>query len=493
MASPHHTPSQRRFAVQYGLSLFVMLALIAGGIRLIQELPKLREHEARLVAYAATATHIAVPSPTVAFVPTATPAPTLPEPSPVLIPTSEDLFFLPTPTLDYTPIPDAPPRATPFPYDPAYNLINILVLGSDRRGDVGAYRTDAILVVSINQTAQTVNLLSIPRDLYVFIPGWGMDRVNTAELHQTQIGASSHPLGLLAETIEYNLGIHIDHLARIDFARFEQLIDTVGGVTVPVDCPVSGYQLADGVWVPFVLQPGVHRLNGELALWYVRQRMDSSDFDRNRRQQIVLRALWQAVRESDLLANLPLFWDQMTQIVETDVSLDTMLGLVPLALNLSPAKIESHFLGLDEVNLWHTPSGASVLVMDPAPLIETLRRFFSPPTQNQLVQEQARVQVLNGGSLDQADYLAAARLQWYGLVAIPAGVSGTPAERTTIYDFTGRVKGSSLGLLQRLLGVADADVVLVDDSTREVDFTVVIGNDYVSCVTDPWRAFVQSD
>ena len=71
--------------------------------------------------------------------------------------------------------------------------------------------------------------------------------------------------------------------------------------------------------------------------------------------------------------------------------------------------MESHFLGLDEVNLWRTPDGASVLVMDPVPLAETLQRFFTPPTQNQLVQEQARVQVLNGSALDQADYLAAAR------------------------------------------------------------------------------------
>ena len=324
-------------------------------------------------------------------------------------------------------------------------MINVLVLGSDRRGDVGTYRTDAILVVSINQTTQTVNLLSIPRDLYVYIPGWGMDRVNTAELHQTQTGTSGHPLGLLAETIEYNLGIRIDHLARIDFVRFEQLIDALGGVTVPVDCPVTGYQLADNSWVPFVLQPGVHRLDGELALWYVRQRMDSSDFDRNRRQQIVLRALWQVLRESDLLANLPAFWDQLTQIVETDVSLDTMLGLVPLALNLSPTRIESHFLGLDEVNLWRTPSGASVLLMDPAPLAETLQRFFTPPTQNQLVQEQAYVQVLNGAAIDQADALAAARLQWYGLSAIAGGLSGTPVEKTTIYDLLDASKAAAWG------------------------------------------------
>jgi LCP family protein required for cell wall assembly len=124
----------------------------------------------------------------------------------------------------------------------AYNLINILVLGSDRYSDQNSYRTDVIVIVSINQSSQTVSLLSIPRDLYVYIPGWGMERINAAELYQTQISTTRHPLGLLAETIEYNLGLRIDHLARVDFDRFEQLIDLLGGVDVPVDCAVSGFQ-----------------------------------------------------------------------------------------------------------------------------------------------------------------------------------------------------------------------------------------------------------
>ncbi|GAB4527581.1 MAG: LCP family protein [Anaerolineae bacterium] len=464
----------------------------------------------RRVAYAATATRLAhsasAPSPTFAAA-TATPPPSPLPPSvtPVFFPTSSDLHILPTPLPSVTLPPGAPPRATPHPRQFEYDLLNFLILGSDRNGGTGAYRTDAIVVVSVNRTTQTVNLLSIPRDLYVYIPGWGMDRINTAEVHQMQIQSTSHRLGLLAETIEYNLGITIHHLARVDFEGFRSLIDQLGGLDIPVDCAVSGYRLRSpelnpdeaANWDPFTLETGVHRLDGSLALWYVRQRMDSSDFERNRRQQIVLRALWHKIRENDLAQSLPLVWEQLNRMVETDLTLDEALGLLPLLLTLDESRVEGHFLGLDEVNLWQAPGGANVLVIDPIPFQATMQHFLTPPTQNRLAQERARVAVLNASSIGDADQLAAARLQWLGLVAVPQGMAGAGGAgyfaRTTIYDHTGRVKGSSLAAIQGALGVADSDVVSLPDPGRAVDFTVVVGQNYIPCVTSPWRPFPQPE
>ncbi len=500
-----HTPSRLRLFGYYGSLVLTVFALAGALITLLQQGPAIQERERRRVAYAATATHLAqnppAPSPTFSA-PTPTPYPLLPSATPVFLPTSSDLRILPTPVPAATLPPGAPPRATPHPRQLQYDLINFLVLGSDRDGGTGAYRTDVIVVVSANRTTQTVNLLSIPRDLYVYIPGWGMDRINTAEVHQTQIQSTAHRLGLLAETIEYNLGITIHHLARVDFEGFRTLVDQLGGLSIPVDCAVSGYRLRSpeldpdvlASWDPFVLEPGVHQLDGSLALWYVRQRMDSSDFERNRRQQIVLRALWHKVRESNLIQSLPAIWEQLTRIVETDLTLEEALGLLPLLLSLDESRLEGHFLGLDEVNLWQAPDGANVLVVDPLPFQATIEHFLTPPTQNRLAQERAHVAVLNASPVADADRLAAARLQWTGLVATPQGVAGSEHfARTTIYDHTGRVKGSSLEAIQRALGVTDADVVSLPDPGRIVDFTVVVGENYIPCVTSPWRAFPQPE
>ena len=238
----------------------------------------------------------------------------------------------------------------------------------------------------------------------------------------------------------------------------------------------------------------MYQMDGSLALWYVRQRMDSSDFERNRRQQIVLRALWHKITGLNLLHDLPALWSSLTALVETDLTLDEAISLAPILLNLDASRIEGHFLGLDEVNLWRTPDGANVLVIDSTPFQETMLAFLTPPTDNHLVQERARVDVINASTMPAADQLAAARLEWAGFVANPRG--GSPnAEfpRTTIYDHTGRTKGSSLIQLQESLGVADEDVIPDLGTSQEADFTVVIGGNYVSCTTSPWRAFPQSE
>ncbi len=483
-------PKQR----SYGCFLLPFtLLLVLAGVKIFQQTAVVQGQESRRIAYAATATALALP---------ATPPTPLPQqtPTPILIPTAQDLHILPTLPPTRPPSSDTPPSVTPFPHEG--DLLNVLVLGSDRWGDQGAYRTDVIIVVSLNRTTQTVSLLSIPRDLYVYIPGWGMDRINTAEIHQLQTHQSTHHLGLLAETIEYNLGVEIHHLARVDFDGFRALIDRLGGVTVPVDCPVTGFRLRspeldpDNLqnWAPFTLETGVHRMDGSLALWYVRQRTDSSDFERNRRQQIVLRALWGQLTTSSYIRNLSAIWEDLTSLVETDLTLEDALGLLPLVLSLDASRVESHFLGLDEVNLAHSPTGASILVIDPEPFQATMQRFFTPPTQNQLVQELARVHVISASSVQDADRLAVARLEWAGFVAVPQGrAGGQPFAQTTIYDHTGRTKGNSLSALQAVLGVADEAVIAAPEANRMADFTVVIGEDYTPCVTSAWRAFPQSD
>ncbi len=124
------------------------------------------------------------------------------------------------------------------PLDLPRDTINVLLLGSDSRPGEKLGRTDTIIVASINPKANYVSLLSIPRDLYVFIPGLNQfDRINTVDI-QANRAKIGKPVELLAETIRYNLGIPVHYYARINFSGVREMIDRVGGVDVLAHCPL---------------------------------------------------------------------------------------------------------------------------------------------------------------------------------------------------------------------------------------------------------------
>src|SRR5574337_1150486 len=154
-----------------------------------------------------------------------------------------------TPTPGCTPPPPAPPSIPiPEPMPQLHldkDIVNILLLGRDTARGSNSYRTDVIIVVSINKKTNSVTLLTIPRDLYVYIPGWTMNRINTASLHGDAIGYPGGGVALLEQTILYNLGIPIHGWARIDFDGFKEVVDLLGGVDIPVSCEMTDWRLKD--------------------------------------------------------------------------------------------------------------------------------------------------------------------------------------------------------------------------------------------------------
>src|SRR5690606_2262066 len=130
-------------------------------------------------------------------------------------------------------------------------------------------RTDVLTIVSVNRTAGTVSMLSIPRDLYVYIPDHQVARINTAfGWGETNLG-EGEGAQLLIDTIRYNLGLEIDYYARVDFNGFHQIVDDLGGVEVAVDCAIQDWRLrepgldptVEDNWEMFTLPVGVHLMD----------------------------------------------------------------------------------------------------------------------------------------------------------------------------------------------------------------------------------------
>lgn len=372
-------------------------------------------------------------------------------------------------------------------------ITNFLLLGSDTANPLNSGRTDVIMVVSVNQTEGAVALLSIPRDLYVYVPSAGMQRINTVYAQGEMMQEGGGP-ELLAETIRANLGLNIDHYARVDFVDFKQIIDSVGGVDISVDCAIQDWRLREPNldptieenWVKYTLPIGVHHLDGDLALWYVRSRRTSSDFDRGQRQQEVMRALWRHVRAMGLLNQLPDIWTQLLEIVDTDVPLADMLGLLPLAATLKPDRVSSYVFRLNhEVVGWNAPDGAQVLLPQQQAVAELIQHFLTPPTYLQLNANPVRVRIINASGRADLAVVAADRLTWKGFqVEIVSSGAGQYRQTVTIHDYTGRRKGSELKTLKSILRVGDSGVITTPDADRQYDYEVILGSSYNACNRD---------
>jgi LCP family protein required for cell wall assembly len=244
------------------------------------------------------------------------------------------------------------------------------LLGSDIRPNDGGWRTDTILIVVLDPASGTARILAVPRDLYVYIPGWRVDRINTADVRGG--------FDMLAQTILYNFGIPIDHMVRIDFSGFTRLVDSLGGL----DVQVTGYLNDECGRRHWSYSPGVFHMDGFTALCYVRMRKASSDFDRLRREQEVLLAMFDRVVSLNGLARIPELYDQVRSLVKTDLEVNDLLPLVPLAASLAAdrTRLSLHRVDTTVVTSWTVPySGASVQLPNRDALLTMLRTVFAPP------------------------------------------------------------------------------------------------------------------
>ncbi|MEW6180900.1 MAG: LCP family protein [Chloroflexota bacterium] len=279
-------------------------------------------------------------------------APPTPTPFQPLAPTPSPIAE--EPIINLTEIPEQ--QGTPPPLTQPEDTVSILILGSDWRPNSG-FRTDVMILTVINTRTGAVSMVSFPRDLYVEIPGVGQQRINTAQ----QFGG----FPLTQATFEINFGIKPDYYVMTNFQGFINIIDRLGGIEVDV-----AVNLTDTCKLPQAVNgycsvgPGRVYMNGETALWYVRSRYSSSDFDRTRRAQEVIIAVFKKLMSLDAISKAPQLYQEFRNNVETDIPLDMALKLAGFAPGLvsNPDRIKRLTIGPSDV--WHytTDTGAQVLI-----------------------------------------------------------------------------------------------------------------------------------
>lgn len=248
------------------------------------------------------------------------------------------------------------PSPTPdLPTPPPGEVLNILLLGQDRRPDeTDIPRTDAIMLVRVDPDSHRVALLSLPRDLWVTIPGYGFDRINMAYRSGELYGALGGGIGLAARTVSGLLNIRVDYVILVDFEGMIGLIDTLGGITVNVEAELydPNFPTMDYGYTVAHFLPGSQPMDGLTALTYSRIRHPDSDFMRIRRQQAVLIAIGARLRERGDLQNLFTI-DQITEslrdYIRTDMPQERMVSLLWNFRNYDIAHVEQYSVSGDMV------------------------------------------------------------------------------------------------------------------------------------------------
>ncbi len=420
-----------------------------------------------------------------ASLPTAT-APATQEPAANPSPTVDVAALFPTSAAPPPPQAgaDAPP---PLPELTDKDSINFLLIGSDKRPG-SSFRTDTMVAVIFWPKEGQVSLISIPRDLWVYIPTVGMQRINTAYQSGEIYGYAGGGPALLRDTIAYNLGIRIDHMAMVEFDGFRRIIDTLGGIDVPVACPYTDWHLIDpsydpnnaNNWSLYTVAAGVDHMDGDLALWYARSRMKSNDFDRGRRQQEVLRAILSKALTTDALSRIPELYSAFTGTITTDLGLPDLIKLAFYVPRLPTASIRGFYIRPPYVSDWVTPGGAQVLLPN-QPALQQLMAEASSVSSTTVQRQSINVEVQNGTNDNGWDTLAASRLNYAGYAAHTSAADRHDYGSSVLIDYTAAQDAGARAALLSGRGLASATITQSPDPNSTVQYRLIIGADYQPC------------
>lgn len=361
--------------------------------------------------------------------------------------------------------------------------VNILVMGIDdvpdatpNSDEVFAGRTDTLLLVRVDAEVGTLNVMSIPRDTRVQIPGFGMDKINQANV----LGGPA----LAAQTIGYNLGnIQVDRYVRINTNAFREMVDLVGGIEVNVPKRMEYTDRTQGLYID--LYPGWQTLNGDQAEQFARFRQDSGDIGRVQRQQMLLKALQERLTNPTVIPKLPQAIRVLQRYVDTNLTLEEMLAIANFGLEIESDQLQMVMLP----GRFSTPNEfiASYWLPNWDDSATVMQNFFQADelglyagnSQGRYVADLAVAVQNASGNPDQAAAVARYLREngFENVYMIRDWSSAMP--RTEVVAQRGDIE--SARLIESLLGVGRA----VSESTGDLgsDITVRVGQDWVDRTT----------
>ncbi|XWX04132.1 LCP family protein [Aggregatilineales bacterium SYSU G02658] len=394
------------------------------------------------------------------------------------------------------------------------NVVNVLLLGLATHNYGSNGLTDSLILISFNRDTRHAAVVYLPRDLYVYLPHTQrMAKLNQAYYYGQRVPDDGYSgVDELKATIRYNLGVEVHYTARVNFGGFVRLIDSLGGVDISVDCAIQDWRLispeldrnAAENYYRFTLEQGVYRMDGDTALWYVRTRMTSTDLDRGRRQQDVLRAIWRRVQARGLLETLPTLWASWEGIVTTDMPLDVALSFVPDLIDFSTSDISYFSFRMNhEITRGYTPDADRrfIFIMDREAVAQLMREVIHASAPSRVQVAPPTVALINSTNNPDYDFIAqiaADRLELEGFRAVIVRERTQRRNWNHIIDHTGDEKGGHLGTLMRVLATTAQGVSVQPDPMRSVDYTVYLGYNYLgyACtrpVLPPVREVIADD
>jgi polyisoprenyl-teichoic acid--peptidoglycan teichoic acid transferase len=367
--------------------------------------------------------------------------------------------------------------------------VNILIMGLDFRDwEAGETpRTDTMILFTIDPITYQAGMLSIPRDMWVNIPGYDYGKINTAfylgELYKVPGGGPA----LASATVEHFLGVPIQYYAQVDFIIFEQFINEIGGIVLVIEEPITIYPIGKP---KVTLQPDRYLVGGDYALAYARTRYtEGGDFDRAKRQQEVIMEIRRQIIENfpTVIANAPQIYQNLAGGIRTNMTFQEALKLASLGPLINVENIKRGIIGPDVVTNAISPDGLNIIVPIPDEIRLIRDEIFTSGgplgpaavANDALVlvqQEQARVAIQNGTLTSGMANKTGEYFRSLGMNVVQETNADSVYDATNLIIYNATPYTASY--LAALMSINNYNIINRYDPSAQIDIAVILGNDW---------------
>ncbi len=408
------------------------------------------------------------------------------------------------------------------------NRVTALLMGLDYRdweAGNGASRTDSMMLVTYDPKSNTAGMISIPRDLWVAIPGNGEAKINTAYFLGESYNLPGGGPGLAVQTVEQFMGVHIDFYAQIDFSAFEKFIDHLGGLDIKIREEITIDPLGPGNTK--TLEVGTQTLSGAEALAYARQRSTGNgDIDRSQRQQEVIMAVRNQIMTLNMLPGLiaksPQIYSDLASGLRTNMTLSQVVKIALAATKVPRENIQQVVIGTDDTELTISYDGQSILLpytdrimqkrdmifgkrssTQPEAIVQAAQQKPSAANSNSnpepavvgpaappandpgqlMAAEKAGIVVLNGTLTEGLAGRFKEYLEGSGFQVVGTGNADREYTGITLIDHSG--KPATIQFLSQMMNIPTTNVFNQDSQDTQGDITVIVGTNWESFISLP--------